>query len=147
MESTAFMLLLLHLESSGTIVFHEGNDKKITRQQVWQSFIQESICSIAAMSNTNIELQDGLKIDDVTKEAFNVLGENGIIRAADQHAFDECTQPYKSTADTFPGVDPAGIVNCTSDLANARGRSFCAFHENQFGVRCRMRNCINEKVS
>ena len=79
------MLLLLHLESSGTIVFHEGNDKKITRQQVWQSFIQESICSIAAMSNTNIELQDGLKIDDVTKEAFNVLGENGIEQLISMH--------------------------------------------------------------
>ena len=121
----------------------------------------------------------------------------------------KCTQPYKGTADTFPGGDPAGIVgvdrnvtvsqagvigavdqpgaqssnraenhlanendmdidyapvkmvvmdgivmgpqhcaydNCTSDLANARGGSFCAYHENQWGARCRMSNCDNEKV-
>ena len=190
--------------------FHEGNAKKITRRQVWQSFVQESVRSIAAVSNTNIELKDGLNIDEVTKEAFDVLGEKGIIKAADQHACDECTQPYKGTADTFPGGDPAGIVgvdrnvtvpqagvigavdqpgaqssnraenhlanendmdidyapvkmvvldgivmgpqhcaydNCTSDLANARGGSFCAFHENQWGARCRMHNCNNEKVS
>jgi hypothetical protein len=187
--------------------FQEGNAKKITRRQVWQAFVQESVRSIAAVSDTNIEIQDGLKIDEVTKEAFAVLGENGIIRAADQHACDECTQPYKSTADTFPGGDPAGIVgvdqnrtvpgetrafnqpvaqssnqaenhlpdesdmdidhapvkmvvldgivmgpqhcaydDCTSDLANARGGSFCAYHENQWGARCRMRNCDNEKV-
>ena len=63
--------------------FHEANAKKITRRQVWQSFVQESIHSIAAVSNTNIELQDGLKIDEVTKEAFDILGENGIIQAAD----------------------------------------------------------------
>ena len=188
--------------------FHEGDAKKITRRQVWQSFVQESLRSIAAVSDINVELQDGLTIDEVTKEAFNVLGENGIIRAADQHECDECTQPYKSAADIFPGGDPAGIVgvdqnrtlpgvtravneqvaqssnqvehhladksdmdvdhapvkmvvldgivmgpqhcahdNCTSDLANARGGSFCAFHENQWGARCRMCNCDNQKVS
>ncbi len=57
--------------------------KKIARQQIWQSFVQESICSIATVSNINIELQDGLAIDEVTKEAFSILGENGLIRAAD----------------------------------------------------------------
>ena len=187
--------------------FNGDNAKKITRRQVWQSFVQESIRSIAAVSNTNIELQDGLNIDEVTKEAFDLLGENGIIRAADMHACDECTQPYKSTVDTFPDLDPAGVVgvdqngvipgltgavnepvaqtsnqaenhladesdmdidhapvkmvildgivmgpqhcaydNCTSDLANARGGSLCAFHENHLGARCRMHNCDNQKV-
>ncbi len=56
---------------------------KIARRQIWQSFVQESIHSIAAVSNINIELQDGLAIDEVTKEAFSILGENGLIRAAD----------------------------------------------------------------
>jgi len=58
---------------------HLGDAKKITRCQIWQSFVQESIHSIAAVSNINVELQDGLAIDDVTKEAFSLLGENGII--------------------------------------------------------------------
>ena len=33
-----------------------------------------------------MELQESLAIDDVTKEAFELLGENGIICPADQHA-------------------------------------------------------------
>ena len=96
---------------------HGGNAKKITRRQVWQSFVQESICSIAAVSNINVELQDGLTIDEVTKEAFSLLGENGIIRAADQHACDECTQEYKSVEDMLPNADPAGIVGVDENRA------------------------------
>jgi len=156
--------------------FHSEHVLKISCWKVWQAFVQESIRSIAATSNINVELQDGLAIDDVTKEAFSLLGENGIINAADQHACKECTQPYKHTADVLPGVDQSnqnsddnmdidqvfvkmvvvdGIVfgpqhcayeNCTSDLANYRGGSFCALHENQWGARCHMCNCINQKV-
>ena len=58
-----------------------------------------------------MEIQDGLAIDEVTKEAFEILGENGIIRVADQHACAECTQPYKRTADRITGDDPAAMVN------------------------------------
>ena len=141
--------------------FHSKHVLKFSCQQVWQAFVQESIHTIAATSNINVELQDGLAIDDVTKEAFSLLGENGIITAADQHACKECTQPYKHTADVLPEVDQSsqnsddnmdidqvfvkmavvdGIVfgpqhcayeNCTSDLANYYGGSFCALHKNQ----------------
>jgi hypothetical protein len=58
-----------------------------------------------------LEIRDGLAIDEVAKEAFEILGENGIIRAADQHACVECTQPYKRTADRITGDDPAELVN------------------------------------
>ena len=58
----------------------------------------------------NLELQDGLSIDEVTKEAFELLGENGIIWAADQHACSECTQVYKRTADIITGDDPAAVA-------------------------------------
>lgn len=96
---------------------HGGNAKKITRRQIWQSFVQESMRSIAAVSNINVELQDGLTIDEVTKEAFSLLGENGIIRAADQHACGECTQEYKSAEDMLPNADPAGIVGVDGNRA------------------------------
>jgi len=33
------------------------------------------------------------------------------MRAADQHACTECTQPYKRTADRITGDDPAAMVN------------------------------------
>jgi hypothetical protein len=96
---------------------HGGNAKRITRRQIWQSFVQESIRSIAAVSNVNLELQDGLTIDEVTKEAFSLLGENGIIRAADKHACGECTQEYKSAQDLLPDADPAGIVGVDENRA------------------------------
>jgi CxC5 like cysteine cluster associated with KDZ transposases len=89
---------------------HKGNSKKLSRRQIWQAFVQESVRSIAEASEINLELQDGLAIDDVTEQAFSVLGENGIIRAADQHTCQECTQPYKRTADIITGDDPAALV-------------------------------------
>jgi hypothetical protein len=84
--------------------------RKLSHCQVWQAFVQESIRTIAATSNLNLELQDGLPIDEVTKQAFEILGEHGIIHAADQHACSECTHEYKSTPDIITGDDPAAIV-------------------------------------
>lgn len=84
--------------------------QKISRRQVWQAFVQESIRTIAETSNLNLELRDGLAIDEVTKEAFELLGENGIIRAADQHTCSECTHIYKRKADIITGDDPAALA-------------------------------------
>ena len=75
--------------------------KEITRRQIWQAFIQESIRSIASISDINLVLQDGLSIDEVKKEAFGVLGVNGVIRVAGEHSCSECTQEYKTTADVI----------------------------------------------
>jgi hypothetical protein len=192
----------------------QGNSRQVSRRQIWQAFVQESIRSIASSSGINLELQDGLAIDDVIKEAFFILGDNGIIRAADQHTCQECTQPYRQTADIITGDDPAALVgidenqnvpalvgdnanlaaeaaeqarqnamhtasdtdqemddpnesyttmavvdgicipsqhcaydNCTSELANSRGGSFCAYHEHLHGARCRMKNCNVEKIA
>ena len=72
----------------------------------YMEFVQESVQTIAACSQLNLELWDGLSIDEVTKEAFELLGENGIICAADKHACSECTQEYKRTADIITGDDP-----------------------------------------
>ena len=89
---------------------HQGNSRKLSCRQIWQAFVQESIRSIAATSQMNLQLQDGLAINDVTKEAFSILGENGLIRAADKHTCQECTQPYKKAADIITGDDPAALV-------------------------------------
>ena len=67
----------------------------ISRAQIWQAFVQESIRTIAAESEIDLELGDGLNIKDVTTEAFQILGENGIIRAADKHSCPECTQIFR----------------------------------------------------
>jgi hypothetical protein len=90
--------------------------KVITRRQVWQAFIQETIRSIAATSNEDLVLQDGLAIDEVTKEAFAVLGNNGVIAAASQHSCSECTHEYKRTADTIANTgSAAGIESGGTD--------------------------------
>ena len=146
---------------------------KITRRQIWQAFVQESIRTIGAASNFDLELKDGLPIEDVTFEAFLRLGDNGVIQAAQGHACSECTQVYKRTADTISDSNVAhqstsepegapvkmivvdGIVmgpthcafdDCIADLDNSRGGAFCADHENEFGDKCRVRNCQNDKV-
>ena len=51
----------------------------LTHAHVWQAFVQDSLCTIAAESNINIELNDPLNITEVTTQAFELLGEKGII--------------------------------------------------------------------
>ncbi|TFK30963.1 hypothetical protein BDQ12DRAFT_588977, partial [Crucibulum laeve] len=92
-----------------------GNSKTehtvtLSCQQIWQAFIQESIQTIAAARNENLTVDDGLSIDELTKIAFLKLGDNGIIRASDQHSCAECSQPYKSKIDIIPSNDPAAVV-------------------------------------
>jgi hypothetical protein len=91
-------------------VFDQDQPLELTRRQIWQAFVQESTRTIAASAGINLELNDGLAIDEVTKEAFNILGENGVIRAADQHSCTQCTQKYKATSDIINGADPAAVV-------------------------------------
>jgi hypothetical protein len=55
-------------------------------------------------------VRHGLAIKDITKTAFQVLGESGIIRSADHHQCEECTHAHKATADILTGDDPAGVV-------------------------------------
>jgi hypothetical protein len=83
------------------------NEYQITRRQVWQSFVQESIRSIASSinPNNNLELDANLNINEVTEQAFNLLGQNGHIESATGHTCAECTHKYKHTADVMPQDD------------------------------------------
>jgi len=83
---------------------------KLSRRQIWQTFVQESIRSIASSSGVDLELEDGIALDQVTKQAFSILGDRGIIRAADNHHCSECTQTYKPQADSFSLFDSAATV-------------------------------------
>jgi hypothetical protein len=85
-------------------------NKRITRRQVWQAFVQESVRFIAAVSDTDLVLRDGLAIDEVTQQAFEKLGEKGIIKTAPEHACPECTQKYRATTDVISVDDPAAVV-------------------------------------
>jgi len=90
---------------------HPENYKKLSRRHIWKAFVQESIRTIATVSGVNLILRDGLAIDEVTKGAVMLLGENGIIHAAKNHTCAECTQPYKHTADIIPGIDSTAVVD------------------------------------
>ena len=89
--------------------------KSLTRRQIWQAFVQESLRSIATTSNYELVLQDALAIDEVTKEAFAVLGNNGRITAANNHSCSECTHEYKATADTLIGATQA-VENASQEM-------------------------------
>ena len=91
-------------------VLNQDKQLKLSCRHVWQAFVQESIRTIATSAKVNLELNDSLGINEVTKEAFNALGEHGLIRAADQHSCTECTQKYKATSDIDNDGDPAAVV-------------------------------------
>jgi hypothetical protein len=45
------------------------------------------------------------------------------------------------------GTKHCAYDNCTSDLVNYRGGSFCQMHEHEFGNRCRVRDCTDTIIS
>ncbi|KAF8235457.1 hypothetical protein L208DRAFT_1257159 [Tricholoma matsutake] len=93
--------------------------QQVTHCQVWQAFVQESIYSIAALSEVDLVLQDGLAIDEVTKEAFAILGANGVIRVAGGHTCSECTHEYKLMANVIPGSDPLATAGFNDRVPQA----------------------------
>ena len=76
---------------------------------MWQAFVQDSLHTIAEESKINIELNDPFNITEVTIQAFELLGEDEIIWASDQHACSECSQPYKKTSDVVTN-DPTAVI-------------------------------------
>ena len=87
----------------------------VTRRHIWQAFVQESICSISSNLDMNLTLQDNLSIDEVARQAFDILGEDGIIRAAGQHACKECTHEYRASADVILSSDISQMVGMDDD--------------------------------
>ncbi|KAF8885045.1 hypothetical protein BD779DRAFT_1442804, partial [Infundibulicybe gibba] len=86
------------------------NGLRITCRHIWQAFIQESTRSIAFESKLHLELDNNIPINEVTTQAFSILGEGGRIRPADGHACSECTQPFSAVPDYIPQQDPAAVV-------------------------------------
>ena len=83
---------------------------KVNRRQLWQTFIQESVHTLSQASNIFFEVADNSSIEDLTRDAYAILGEQGGIRLADKHACSECTQEYKAVADWIPAANDAAAV-------------------------------------
>ena len=56
------------------------------------------------------ETNDNPSIDDLTHDAFAILGEGGAMRLSDKHTCSECTQERKAVADFLPAVNDAAAV-------------------------------------
>ena len=95
---------------------------KLSRRQIWQAFVEESIRFIASKDEANLTIQNGLAIDEVTREAFVNLGQKGVIQDALEHNCDECTQKYKTRADFVRSAEHA-------DIATAQGSGGNVDHE------------------
>ena len=88
----------------------ESSSRKITCCHIWHTFVQESIRHVASATEHTLNLDEGLTIDQVTKKAFSILGEEEIVRSANQHSCSECTYTFKKTADRTLGDDPAALL-------------------------------------
>ena len=85
--------------------------------QIWQAFVQESIRTIADSADMELLLKCNLANDEVTKEAFSILGENRVIRAPDQHACSECTHDYiETTSDNILTAGSTVVVGVDEDV-------------------------------
>jgi hypothetical protein len=89
----------------------------VTRRQIWHTFVQESIRTIASVKNINLELREDLTIHEVVTQAFAELGNAGIIESGKKHSCSECSQPYKHTADFMANEDPAAVVGADENSA------------------------------
>jgi hypothetical protein len=72
--------------------------------------IQEFVRTVAKSSRVTLEMENGISIEHVTKEAFVQLGEDGVISATKNHSCSECTHEYKETADRITGDDPVAVL-------------------------------------
>ncbi|TFK60334.1 hypothetical protein BDN72DRAFT_736315, partial [Pluteus cervinus] len=118
---------------------------------------------VAAACSTDLVMADNLRISEVTRCAYEQLGQNGTIAAASDHECSECTQPYKATPDIIANPGAAtdllvvdGIVvgpkhcafdECTDELTNNRGGVYCAYHQLYYGRRCHIVGCSQLKVA
>ena len=90
---------------------------KVTRHQIWQAFIQESIRIIATAKNIDLELKENFTIKEVTAEAFAKLGNTGIIEPGKAHSCSQCSQSYKAIANFMVNEDPAAVIGVDENSA------------------------------
>ncbi|KAF8999968.1 hypothetical protein BDQ17DRAFT_1245985 [Cyathus striatus] len=93
--------------------FSKGDENEyppISRQQIWKAFIHETTRQISVSMNKTLVMPDNLLIQQIAKEAYLKLGQEGIIGDALNHSCKECTHDYKATADHINANDNAAVV-------------------------------------
>jgi hypothetical protein len=92
------------------LVFSENTikeDYSKTNLAYFSSRVYENGCQILW---SYFGKENGIAIQEVTKQAFIQLGDNGVIKCAQNHSCSECTHKYKETADRITGDDPAAVL-------------------------------------
>jgi hypothetical protein len=93
------------------------NSVELTRRHVWQAFVAETIRMIAQDFEYNLTVRKDLPIDSLVAEAYCILGSEGVIKAAEGHACDECSHPQHFGPDDAH-LDPddyAQVTMCVVD--------------------------------
>ncbi len=89
----------------------------LSYRQIWKAFVQESIRLVATLNDTELETSDtGLDTENLVSEAYNSLGNDGIINIAKNHECAECAQPYKSQIDIISNVPNNESGSGSSDM-------------------------------
>lgn len=87
---------------NNTYTSHTSNT--LSQQHIWQAFVQQSIRMIASDTHSSLVVENNISVERLTWEAFHHLGLNGIIKPAQGHMCNECTQEYKEVVDELPQV-------------------------------------------
>ncbi|KAF8999326.1 hypothetical protein BDQ17DRAFT_1207981, partial [Cyathus striatus] len=101
---------------------------------------------------------DECQIQELTRKAFETLGQEGIIECAKDHSCSESTNTDQSTqTERKPMVNIVvmdGIImgprhcayqNCDSNLENERTGVFCIIHQPMCGHLCHIKSCNNPR--
>jgi hypothetical protein len=67
----------------------------VSRRHIWQGFIAETTRMVAHGSGENFITPSHANIDDITATAFETLGSDGVIKAAEGHTCSECSHPHR----------------------------------------------------
>jgi hypothetical protein len=115
----------LHASTSGWANYFNdtyGNDSvTLSRRQVWAALIHESIRQSSEMSGIDFVIRDTASIEEVTEEAFTVLGSDGLIQPARNHACAECSQPYRAPSNVV--LNPNNEPSALSSVENTKIRN------------------------
>lgn len=71
----------------------------LSRRHIWKAFVQESIRTLAEINHKDLETADKINTQSLVEEAYNSLGNQGVINVAPNHECSECSQPYKAISD------------------------------------------------
>lgn len=105
----------LHASTSGWTNFFNStygdNNFKISHRHIWNAFQEETIRQNSDATNIDFYVNESASSNEVMQIAFGTLGKKGIIQLTENHACEECSQPYKKQSDFIATTnDPSAVL-------------------------------------